>query len=90
MKKAKGNNKFESSRIRVKPWPIVTSEVCEKCPIRCPQGVAYMERMRSAGKLGRGVVCKKELFLKRQTEGRPLFKEELRLYSWTKKAHGAL
>jgi hypothetical protein len=74
MVKGKGKGAVrQEARLKEKAWPIVTSDVCEKCPIECPAGVAYMKIMKSGNKIGRGVTCKKELFLRRRAEGRPLF-----------------
>ncbi|MGB8953976.1 MAG: hypothetical protein WCC10_01260 [Tumebacillaceae bacterium] len=37
--------------------PIVTVDVCRKCPSVCARGVAYMEKMSQPGAIGHGVPC---------------------------------
>jgi hypothetical protein len=81
MVKGKGKGKVrQDAKVRERPWPIVTSDVCEHCPIQCPKGIAYMEAMRVGGKPGFGVVCKKELYLKRKAEGKHPFEKIPNLY----------
>ena len=74
----KGRGKAKTSvegKVKVKPWPIVTSDICEKCPIQCPVGIDYMKRMRTDGKIGFGVTCKKELYLRRKQDGLNPFRD---------------
>lgn len=79
MVKGKGKVRLDA-KVKERPWPIVTSDVCERCPIQCPKGIAYMESMRVGGKPGLGIVCKKELYLKRKAEGKHPFANIPRLY----------
>jgi sulfur relay (sulfurtransferase) complex TusBCD TusD component (DsrE family) len=37
--------------------PIVTVDVCQKCPSVCARGAKYMEKMSQPGAIGLGVPC---------------------------------
>ncbi|MFB5189897.1 hypothetical protein [Alicyclobacillus fastidiosus] len=65
---------------RQKQWPLVTSSVCDACPIRCPAGVRYMETVSHSKKAARGVVCKRTLFEERIKHGLPPFEKVVRLW----------
>ncbi|MCX7568647.1 hypothetical protein OS242_01515 [Tumebacillus sp. DT12] len=42
---------------RQQQMPIVTVDVCLKCPSVCARGQAYMEKMSQPGAIGFGVPC---------------------------------
>lgn len=46
-----------SETLRQPQMPIVTVDVCHKCPSVCARGVAYMEKMSQPGTIGYGVPC---------------------------------
>ncbi|HEU4965384.1 MAG TPA: hypothetical protein VFV52_16275 [Bacilli bacterium] len=49
--------KVLTSENRQQQMPIVTVDVCQKCPSVCARGVAYMEKMSRPGSIGFGVPC---------------------------------
>lgn len=71
---------LHSDKPKQKQWPLVTSSVCEACPIRCPDGVRYMEMVLNSGKPARGVVCRRSLFEERIREGLPPFETIVKLW----------
>lgn len=62
---AKGGTKKPGAKKKATPsdhqrqpqMPIVTVDVCLKCPSVCARGAAYMEKMSHAGAIGYGVPC---------------------------------
>lgn len=63
-----------------KQWPLVTSSVCEVCPVQCPAGVEYMDNIKKSGKAARGVVCKRPLYEERIRQGLLPFEDTLKLW----------
>ncbi|MCM3126310.1 MULTISPECIES: hypothetical protein [unclassified Paenibacillus] len=53
-KVSKGGSSKEKVRTSMK---LVTSDVCEVCKTPCERGMAYAERMREPGAVGKGVPC---------------------------------
>lgn len=64
MAKGKNAKKTVVSDKKVQPhYPVVTSDVCEKCSTKCELGNKYLGRMTVAREngdsfVGKGVVCK--------------------------------
>ena len=54
---AKKKKKAVSDVQRQQQMPIVTVDVCLKCPSVCARGAAYMEKMSHPGAIGYGVPC---------------------------------
>ncbi|MEC0371835.1 hypothetical protein P9847_23610 [Paenibacillus chibensis] len=58
MVKSKGKKPSQAKGEKMhKGMKLVTSQVCEACKTPCTRGMAYAERMREPGAVGKGVPC---------------------------------
>ncbi|TMW73335.1 hypothetical protein [Alteribacter natronophilus] len=57
MGKKKKYNKSDAALKFQHTLKIVLSDKCEACTQQCARGIAYMEKMRKPGAIGKGVPC---------------------------------
>jgi hypothetical protein len=56
-KKTKAAPKISASEKYAYTMKIVTSDTCFSCKQQCSRGIAYLEKMKKPGAIGKGVPC---------------------------------